>query len=189
MVLQSLYRVVCLSHWLLRPWRAVLFGLAGVVMTTSSSAQVYATAISRNQGNGRAIVFRYIHDFGPGFDRATLPDRVILVWKYQSAGGMPAVEERQRMDALEDAVDPVVSRDRFAALVLVSTGENLREWIFYTRSQDEFLNRLNRALAGRPAFPIEIHSAADPQWTTFEKFKAGVKNDNAIQPGPPGTLH
>ena len=73
-------------------------------MTTSSSAQVYATAISRNQGNGRAIVFRYIHDFGPGFDRATLPDRVILVWKYQSAGGMPAVEERQRMDALEPTI-------------------------------------------------------------------------------------
>jgi hypothetical protein len=33
--------------------------------------------------------------------------------------------------ALEDAVDPVVSRGRFATLVLVSTGENLREWIFY----------------------------------------------------------
>ena len=189
MVLQQRCLVACFCHWLLRSWRAVLLGLAGVVMATSSSAQVYATAISGNQSNGRVIVFRYIHDFGPGFDRATLPDRVILVWKYQSAGGMPAVEERQRMDALEDAVDPVVSRDRFATLVLVSTGENLREWIFYTRSQDEFLKRLNRALAGRPAFPIEIHTAADPQWTTFEKFKVRVQNDNEIPPGPPDTHH
>ena len=57
------------------------------------------------------------------------------------------------------------------------SGENLREWIFYTRSQNEFLKRLNRALAGKPAFPIEIHAAADPLWTTYEKFKGGVKGE------------
>ena len=97
-------------HGLLNRWRSLLFGLAGVVVATSSNAQVYATAISKDESNGRAIIFRYIQSFGPGFDRATLPDRVILVWKYQSASGMPAVEERQRMGALEDAVDPTYNR-------------------------------------------------------------------------------
>jgi hypothetical protein len=40
-------------------------------------------------------------------------------------------------------------------------------------SQDEFLKRLNRVLAGKPAFPIEIHAAADPLWTACDKFKRG----------------
>jgi len=170
-----MYGLIRDSNGLRQRWRVLLLALAGLVVATSSRAQVYATAVSTNESNGRAIVFRFVHDFGPGFDRTALPDRIILVWKYQSAGGMPAVAERQRMDALEDAVDPVVSRDGFAALVLVSTGENLREWIYYTRSEDGFLKRLNRALAGKSAFPIEIHAAADPLWTTYEKFKAGLK--------------
>jgi hypothetical protein len=156
-------------------WSRLLLGLAGVVMATSSNAQVYATATSTNERNGRVIIFRYIQDFGPGFSRATQPDRVILVWKYHSGKGMPEVNERQRMDALEDALAPVLENDRFATLALVSTGENLREWIYYTQSQDEFLKRLNSALNGKPAFPIEIHTASDPLWTTYETFKAGVK--------------
>ena len=160
---------------ILKEWCLVLLGVAGVVMTTSSSAQVYATAVSTNPSNGRVIIFRYTQEFGRGFERSAQPVRVILAWKYHSATGMPSVDERKRMDALEDALDPVVGRDGFATLALVSTGEDLREWIYYTRSEDEFLQRLNRALRGKPAFPIEIHTAADPQWTTYETFKAGVK--------------
>jgi hypothetical protein len=31
-------------------------------------------------------------------------------------------------------------------------------------SEDEFMGRLNWALAGMPAFAIEIHTATDPNW-------------------------
>jgi hypothetical protein len=140
----------------------------------TSDAQTFATATSTNQSNGRVIIFRYVDTFGPGFTKRTQPDQVILDWKYKSEKGMPSVEERQRMDELEDALAPAVENEGFATLALVSTGEDLREWIYYTRSQDEFLKRLNVALRGKPAYPIEIHSSADPSWTTYEKFKSGV---------------
>lgn len=88
---------------------------------------------------------------------------------------MPSVEERERMDAMEDALEPVLEKDSFATLSLVSTGENLREWVYYAKSEDEFLERLNLALKAHSAFPIEVHTASDPQWGTYEKFKAGIK--------------
>ncbi|HXI93345.1 MAG TPA: DUF695 domain-containing protein [Blastocatellia bacterium] len=59
--------------------------------------------------------------------------------------------------------------------LLVSTGEDLREWTYYVKSEAEFTARLNYALAGVPAFPIEIHAASDPDWDMFERFKAGIK--------------
>lgn len=83
------------------------------------------------------------------------------------------------MDAMEDLLTPVVETEGFATLALVSTGEDLREWIYYTRSQDEFLKRLNAALRGKPAFPIEILTAADPSWSTYEKFKSEVVEKEA----------
>ena len=138
-------------------------------------AQVWATATSTHQTNGRVIVFRYIKDFRPGFTKTTQPVRVILAWKYQSDKGMPALAERQRMDAMEDALEPVLGKDNFATLALVSTGENLREWTYYVKSEGEFMAHLNRALSGKPPFPIEVHADTDPQWTTYETFKTGVK--------------
>jgi len=79
------------------------------------------------------------------------------------------------MNLLEDALEPVLDQTRFATLALVSTGEDLREWTYYAKSEDEFMARLNFAFAGMPAFPIEIHTAHDPTWGLYEQFKAGVK--------------
>lgn len=144
-------------------------------MTNAASAQVWATATSTHSTNGRVIIFRYLKELGPGFKKSLQPDRIVLVWRYQSDKGMPVLEERQRMDAMEDALEPFVGKDNLASLALVSTGENLREWTYYARSEDEFMDRLNQALAGKPAFPIEVHTAADPQWDMYETFKAGVE--------------
>ena len=79
------------------------------------------------------------------------------------------------MDLMDDALQPLMEKDVLATLALVSTGENLREWTYYAKSEREFMARLNRALAGKPVFPIEVHMAADPKWNMYEKFKAGVQ--------------
>jgi hypothetical protein len=148
---------------------------AGLAMTTIASAQMWATATSTNASNGRAIIFRYVKEFAPQFSRGTQPCRVILAWKYDSQNGMPATAEHKRMDAMEDAVDSTLEADNFATLALVSTGEDLREWVYYAKSDDEFMTRLNKALRGKPEFPIEIHAALDPLWITYEEFRAGVE--------------
>jgi len=79
------------------------------------------------------------------------------------------------MNILEDALEPVLSQGNFATLALVSTGEDLREWIYYAKSEDEFFSRLNYATAGMPKFPIEVHTAFDPEWGTYEQFKDGLR--------------
>jgi hypothetical protein len=81
------------------------------------------------------------------------------------------------MNLLEDILGPTLFEGEFATLALVSTGENLHEWIYYTRSEDEFMDRLNEALAGT-VFPIEIHTAADPTWETYEEFKRNLRTSN-----------
>jgi hypothetical protein len=144
-------------------------------MALDSDVQMWATAISTNAGNGRKIIFRYAKELSPTFDRASQPIRIIIVWRYKSDRGMPNWDDHQQMNLLEDTLEPVLGEDRFATLALVSTGEDLREWTFYVKSEDEFFTRLNRALGGMPRFPIEIHTASDPTWDMYEQFKAGVR--------------
>jgi|SRR5665213_941763 len=134
----------------------------------------WATAISTNKSNGRMIIFRYAQEFDPRFDRSEHPDRVIIVWKYQTETGQPNSEDHARMNILEDALESALEEDLFATLALVSTGENLREWTYYARSADGFVERLNNALKTHAPYPIDIHSAVDPTWSTYERFKADL---------------
>nr|WP_314857655.1 DUF695 domain-containing protein [uncultured Undibacterium sp.] len=143
--------------------------------TFAQHAQQWSTATSSNQSTGRVIIFRYVSKFAPNFNRTSQPIRIIIAWKYQSEKGMPSVEERERMDAMEDTLQPKLEKDGFATLALVSTGENLREWTYYVKSEEEFFSRLNKALAGKAVLPIDIHTAIDSKWAMYEKFRAGVR--------------
>ena len=143
-------------------------------MAVGSDVLTWATAVSTNSHNGRKIIFRYAERLRPTFDRASQPVRFIIVWKYQSENGQPIADDHQQMILLEDALESALETDRFATLAIVSTGEDLREWTYYARSESEFMARLNFASAGMPAFPIEIHAANDPSWDVYEQFREGV---------------
>jgi hypothetical protein len=119
-------------------------------VAVGSNVTSWATAISTNTSNGRKIFFRFAEQFDQTFERGTQPIRTIIVWKYHSESGQPILEEHQRMNQMEDALELALDQNCFAMLALVSTGENLREWTYYSKSEDEFLARLNFALTDTP---------------------------------------
>lgn len=141
----------------------------------SADATAWATATSKHAKDGRVIVFRYVTEFRPSFVKASLPDRVILVWRYETPSGLPVATEREEMDRMEDMLSPLVEKVGFGMLAMVSTGNGFREWTYYVRSEDEFLKALNMALAGQRRFPIEVHTGPDPQWSTYERFRRGIR--------------
>jgi len=136
------------------------------------TARTWSTAVSRNESTGQAIIFRYIDELAADFSRTSLPVRVFLVWRYESDSGMPANEDRQRMDLMEDALEPLVEASGAAILAIVLTGEGVREWTYYARSEHEFMAGLNRALSGHTAFPVEIHVNDDPEWSAYDDFRS-----------------
>lgn len=149
-------------------------------MADGSDVQMWATAISTNAQNGQKIIFRYAKAFAPPFDRASQPIRIIIIWKYQSErSGQPVADEHQQMNLMEDALESALRKNcHFATLAMVSTGEDLREWTYYVKSEDEFMSSLNYAFAEMPAFPIEIHTAYDPSWDMYENSKPELKRSS-----------
>jgi hypothetical protein len=145
-------------------------------MAIGPDVQVWATAISTNASTGRKVIFRYARVLSPALDRASQQIRVIIAWRYDSENGQPEREEHQRMIAFEDRLGPVLEQGSFATLTLVSTGEGLREWIYYAQSEDGFAARFNYAFSEASTFPIEIHAAFDPEWTSYHEFKSNVRN-------------
>lgn len=159
----------------MRNFLAALVFMSAINLSYAESGAGWATATSVQKSTGRIIFFRYIRDFTPQFLRSDYPDRVIIVWQYESASGMPQQAERDDMDRLEDLLSSKLEAASLATLALVSTGENMREWIYYTRSEAEFIAQLNSAMSSKKPFPVEVHGAPDPEWKSYEDFRAGVR--------------
>jgi hypothetical protein len=136
---------------------------------------VWSTAVTTRTSDGHRIIYRYRDEFGPSFKRSEFPDRVIIVWRYKSSTGMPATAEGKSMDRFEDLLAPHVETPKVSFLVIVSTGENLREWTYYTRSKEKFMSEMNEALRNVPRFPVEITLWTDPEWKVYEEFRRGVQ--------------
>ena len=66
------------------------------------------------------------------------------------------------MEAVQDRLQKAMERDKLAILTGIYTGNGKREWIFIARNTQAFGERLNEALAGLPALPIEIYAEKDP---------------------------
>jgi hypothetical protein len=58
---------------------------------------------------------------------------------------------------------------------LVSTGENVRRWIYYAKSQEAFLIQLNLALSQAPRLPMEMHAADDREWSSYKAFRQALQ--------------
>lgn len=154
---------------------AVIAALSCSAGIASEEGAVWSTAIATRPTDGHRVVYRYRSEFGPSFNRALYPDRVIIAWHFKSESGMPATAERESMDRMEDLLAPHVEQNAVATLVLVSTGDGLREWVYYARSKEEFMARMNKALQGLPRFPIDVDLWKDPEWTRYKAFTKGVR--------------
>jgi len=144
------------------------------VFASPAAATLYSVAKATNPTNGRVIVYRFVDQYDAGFEKAQYPVRITIRWKYKGTNGMPVKAANVSMIALEDALEPVLEKDAFASLAIVRTGNDLREWIYYAKSKGEFQSRLNRALAGKPVFPIEMLAENDPEWAEYEDFTSHV---------------
>lgn len=116
-----------------------------------------------NASGGKGI-FRYLQAKPAKWE--TLTEEVSLSWNYE--GAFPDEETKLKMDALEDALDSQFSGDICLALVMTVGG--LREWCFYAKNYENFMEQLNQGLAGKPRFPISIVHSPDPDWEYWHSF-------------------
>lgn len=161
------YRQVCCTA-LLALALAALHGAGNAADTERN----WSIAKTTRPSDGRVIVYRYVEDVEPAFKRATFPDRITVSWPYRAANGLPSTAEFKAMDDLENMLEASVEARPFARLVLVRTGDNLREWVYYAASQQQFMAKVNHALRDRPVLPLQFGLADDAHWRRYDDFRS-----------------
>jgi hypothetical protein len=104
-----------------------------------------------------------------GVEKEIFAENVIIEWKFGE--GLPDHATSAAMFALQELLEPLDDHTKHSLLVHVYTGSGIKEWCYYTKNYDDFMEALNVALKGKPRFPIEILHDHDPAWTYWSSIK------------------
>lgn len=98
--------------------------------------------------------------------------RVEITWKYEGDdSGMPDYNTSSLMELVQGALESEFKKDPVAVLTGIYTGDNERNWIFYTLSTHIFGRKLNDALSQFDLLPISIYCENDPDWNEYYEMK------------------
>lgn len=106
--------------------------------------------------------------------------RLTISWNYDSDDSslMPSDDQLELMQDVEDALVDTLENDLQSVLAFVYTGQNQREWHWYSSDINETGKRLNEALADFDQLPIELSVEDDPEWSEYNAVLEGVEDSD-----------
>lgn len=94
--------------------------------------------------------------------------RIIVGFPYEGgADGMPDEPASEQLEQITLSLAGVFDKDPVAVLTEMSTGDSMREWVFYTLSLNIFQRKLNEALADFPVLPLRFEAEEDTDWEGY----------------------
>lgn len=142
-------------------------------MSIANAENIYFTATGEE--NGKPLIFRSIKSVPVGSKESDYPYLINVYWPYtaDNEGGMPNADSNDAQIEFEDALERL-DKSGISHLMLVVTGNGRKEWFWYVKDIDNWINQLNVSLAGKPVYPIQIETSHQPDWSQYHKFISGV---------------
>ena len=128
--------------------------------------------IGRYYENELPVIVKFVNEFPEDLKRKRLPMLTVVSWKYEGEtnNGMPLADINEKMILFEEAIENTMDSSKQYQHAYSRTGNNLKEFVYYSSSQDKFMNLLNKTLVGHERYPIEINFYEDPEWSEFKKL-------------------
>ncbi|RZJ05039.1 MAG: DUF695 domain-containing protein [Rubrivivax sp.] len=123
------------------------------------------------------VIFLRYCQLPADFPRARFPVRLNVFWQVAdpTPEGQPKSADGDDMAAFEERIVAATEPAGVAVLPLVLTGRGEREYVFYARSADDFLQCLTDMPQEVEPYPVEIYSCDDPDWHYYEAEVAAVQ--------------
>ncbi|MCM1110939.1 MAG: DUF695 domain-containing protein [Clostridium sp.] len=105
--------------------------------------------------------------------------RVEVTLPYEGlADGMPDEQTSELLETITESLRAVLRKDPVAVMTGIYTGDNERNWVFYTLSTQIFQKKLNLALADLPLLPLKIYCENDTDWAEYDEMaESEIKMD------------
>ena len=109
-------------------------------------------------------------------DFARLGTAIEISWPYESNTPFPKTRDNEQMLEFERALDELAGGNGYSELARVSTGNGVKEWLFYSSNQHRFMDRMNSLLKNHPVYPIEIKFYEDSSWRIWSETATALES-------------
>ena len=149
--------------------------LVAAVLLSADTSNGRDWSVAVGKVNGESTIVRCRSSFPHSVVRPQFATLAAVTWKYSSPNGMPSDDTKSEMDTLEDGIVSAVESADQGYLAIAVTGGGVREWEFYTRSQEQFSRLATNAFARAPADTVSTVFQSDPTWSSYGRFAACTK--------------
>ncbi len=123
--------------------------------------------------DGRLIMVTGRRDIDRFRSNPKFKTRVEVTWRYSGEpSGMPDTATAELMEQATERLQRAFDKDPVAVMTGIYTGDDERNWVFYTLSLPIFGRKLNEALDDMPVLPLEISAESDPDWEEYDEMSA-----------------
>lgn len=118
------------------------------------------------------VIVKFVNELPPIDIQKRFTSLAVVSWKYDgsSNNGMPTENVNEKMLVLEDALETTLEKSKSYVHAYSRTGNNLKEFVYYSKGMDEFMSLLNETLESHERYPIGIDFYEDPDWTELKKL-------------------
>lgn len=143
-------------------------------MSSAAAENIYFTATGEQEG--RPVIYRSMQSVPAGEKESDFPTLINIYWPFEKEenNGMPDQNTNEKHIAFEDVIASL-DVNGTSHLMLVVTGNGRKEWIWYVKDSNKWMDKFNELLTGYEVYPIQIEMERDPEWSTYHNFVSGVK--------------
>ena len=139
-------------------------------MTVQDNPWLVANADER----GKWVVVRIAKEMPAGVVMEDYPEYACIHWEVQSNTPdlMPAADEMDQMDSFEERISE--HDGKLGWLMYCITGNMRKDWVWYVRDGNAFLNAVKSAASCFEAYPIQVGLAKANGWTHYRDLLESI---------------
>jgi len=128
-----------------------------------------------NEDGSRAIFVTGRLDIEPFRSNPRYKIRVNITLPYAATtSGIPDTATAELLKDITDRLVGTFTKDPVAVLTGIYTGDNRRDWVFYTTSIHIFQRKFNETLDDLPALPFDLTAEDDPDWDEYAEMRTAL---------------
>nr|WP_315153349.1 DUF695 domain-containing protein [uncultured Flavobacterium sp.] len=137
--------------------------------------------LSEGEIEGYPFLIRFRPHLQSFADTKNYNKRLVIIWTYESNDDslMPNQSDIELMEDVENGLVEILEIDIQAILAFVYTGENQKEWHWYSNDIKLTGQRLNEALSNFERLPIELLMEDDENWNEYNLVLEGANETNS----------
>ena len=145
-----------------------------VLAGSAHASDIWSTAVAERPSDGWKIIYRFIDKLEDHSEKTKYPTAITLTWNYDSPNGLPTKLHVDAIYKLEDLLEKSVERNGEGRLAFISTGNNLRSWTYYVKSESFFRKALAEAVT-IVQLELQVSGSPDPQWKKLSDFANSIR--------------